>query len=336
VFTVVYNVNSSAPAGGDIETTVSLDDQALTDPSNSLRKRAPIAGTAVHEHTIIVRQVGLSITKTASADLIGLDQNVTYTIVVTNNGPSDTNNLTVVDHCSTPTGVSETGCTTLTLTSSSVLVAGASETFTVSINGTVSGFSAINNFATANGINGTFETTLSASTANVPTSVGLLEPSLTFSAFRTRNSWEDSESSDDDEDGEHCTVHDHSAEKCTRLFFVELANTDANIRADNIVVHVGVTNVALAEALLTQSSRDSDVHNNGHGEFTWTVPSLQPGARARIALKVRVTHSNQQVTANVESADACLPRDTAAECALFPVASVAGLPGKPYTLSKVF
>jgi len=290
----------------------------------------------VHVTTTVVRQVQLSITKTADADLIHSGSPVTYTIIVKNNGPSDTNHLSVTDVCTLVHGATATGCATTAFSPNAFpneLAAGASETRTVTVIGGSAGVNVFSDVATASGRNAVHEHTNNATSATVETSVGTLKPTLTFSAFRTRNSFEDSSSSDDD-DSEHCTAHEHSAERCTRLFFVELTNADADVRADNIVVSVTVTNVALAEALLTQSSRDDTVTNNGHGTFTWTIPTLQPGARARIALKVRVTHSTQQLTADVESADTCLPQSSQAVCESFPA-----LPadiGALVPLNKVF
>jgi len=328
----VYNVPSKAHAGDKVTTFARLDDANFSPAPD--RKRAPV-GNEAHVTTTVTREVQLSITKTADADLIHSGSHVTYTITVTNHGPSDTNHLSVTDVCTLVSGATATGCPATTFSSPfpNELAAGASVTRTVSVTGVSAGVNVFSDVATASGKNTAQEHTNVATSATIQTSVGTLKPTLTFSAFRTRNSFEDSSSSDDD-DSEHCTVHEHSAERCTRLFFVELTNADANVRADNISVTVSVTNVALAEALLTQSSRDDTVTNNGHGLFTWTIPTLQPGARARIALKVRVTHSTQQVTAHVDSADTCLPQSTQAVCASFQVG--AGDIAALHSLNKVF
>jgi len=325
-FTVVYNVASNAPpAPVGVITTLA----GITSVS---RKRTTLTGPTVSISTPIVRVVGLSITKTADNDLVHTGSSVTYTVTVTNNGPSDTNGLVVSENCATATGVIESGCifnATLNSPFPSNLTAGASVTRTLTVNTTTPGFGVISNVAVATGINGPFETTTNATSLTLQTAVGPLEPSLTFSAFRSRNSFD--ESDEDDDESERCTEHEHSAERCTRLFFLELANNDANIRADTAVVAVHITNVAIAEALLTQSSRDDTVVNNGHGSFTWTVATLQPGARSRIALKVRASGSTQQITAQVEMAQGCLPRSTPAVCQNFPVATVS-----PYSFSKTF
>jgi len=317
-FTIVYNVASNAPAGGVITTQAQL--------VNTGAKRAVFSGPILSLSTVIDRLVQLSITKTASVDLVANNDHVVYTITVANNGPSDSSGVTVVDHCTA--SVPESGCTDpLSLLSGGPLAAGNSTSFTVTVNSTTAGFGVISNVARASGVNTANETTNAVSSATVQTSVAPLEPTLVFSAFRTRSTYDES----DDDDGEHCSEREHSAERCTRLFFVELANTDANVRADNIVVQVAIGSVAISEALLTQSSRDDTVVNHGRGSFTWTIPTLQPGARSRIALKVRVSGVRQQITASVDSADACLPNDTAAFCALFPAATVAH-----YSLSKSF
>jgi len=327
-FTVTYTVPSSAASGSNITTTVSIDSHTPL----IFQKRAPVAITTVSVTTTITRFVHLVVTK-SGPDLVAVGS-VAYNVTVTNLGPSDAANVTVVDTFTSgvaPPTTLQFSVATLPASKS------VSQIVTQVADGTSTGVAALSNVATAssNETRGeAFASGVVTNSAAVVTAVGPLEPSLTFSAFRTRNSWDDSDG--DDDDHEHCTQHDHSAERCTRLFFVELANTDSAVRADNIVVDVVVANVALAEALLTQSSRSDSVANNGQGSFTWTIPTLQPGARARIALKVRVVAATQQIVAHVLQADACLPRDSAATCALFPVASVAGPVSAPYTLSKVF
>jgi len=296
-----------------------------------------VPGPLVSVSTPIVRVVNLSITKTADHNLVAAGSPITYTVTVTNNGPSDTDHLVVVENCVTATGSVEAGCVrnaTLNLPFPGTLNATASVTRTLTVNSTSSGFGVVSNVAVASGRNDAVETTNVATSATLQTSVGPLEPKLVFSAFRSRNSFD--ESDEDDEDSDRCTEREHSAERCTRLFFVELANADANVRADNIVVAVSISNVASSEALLTQSSREDVVINNGRGSFTWTVPTLQPGARSRVALKVRTTGSTQLVSAHVEMANACLPNTSAADCENFAVANIAGTAGAPYTLNKRF
>jgi hypothetical protein len=326
-FVVVYTVASSAPAGDVIATTAEIT-------NSGSRKRA--VGPIVTASTLIVRVVNLSITKTADHELVAAGSPITYTVTVTNNGPSDTNGLEVVDNCvATSTGVA--GCINNAVLSSpfpTTLTASSFIVRTLTITSSSSGFGIISNVAVATGVNNANETTNTATSATIQSSVAPLEPKLVFSAFRSRNGFDDSD--EDDDDSDRCTERDHSEERCTRLFFVELANADANVRADSVVVALTVTNVASSEALLTQSSRDDVLVNNGRGSFTWTVPTLQPGARSRVALKVRVTGATQQISAHVEMANACLPETTAADCENFAVASISGTVSAPYTFTKRF
>jgi len=327
-FTIVYTVTSSAPAGAVITTSADIADSGD-------RKRAPVTGPALSVSTTVVRVVNLSITKTADHDLVATGSTITYTVTVTNNGPSDTNGLEVVDNCVTATGAVETGCVNnAALPFPATLTASSSASRTLTITSSTSGFGVISNVAIATGINSANETTNTATSATIQSNVAPLEPKLVFSAFRSRNGFD--ESDEDDDDSDRCTERDHSEERCTRLFFVELANGDANVRADSVVIALTVTNVASSEALLTQSSRDDVLVNNGRGSFTWTVPTLQPGARSRVALKVRVTGATQQISAHVEMANACLPETTAADCENFAVASISGTLSAPYTFSKRF
>jgi len=98
----------------------------------------------------------------------------------------------------------------------------------------------------------------------------------------------------------------HPADECTRLIFLEVTNTATLFRTTNVKVSVVIDNVALAEALLTQSSRDDVVVSNGGGVFTWTIGSLQAGQRTRLAFKVRTIAARNQITARIEEANACL------------------------------
>jgi len=91
------------------------------------------------------------------------------------------------------------------------------------------------------------------------------------------------------------------------LLFLEVTNTDLLFHATNVKVSVVIDNAALVEALLTQSSRDDLVVANGGGAFTWTIKSLQAGQRTRLAFKVRTIASQNQITARIEEANACLP-----------------------------
>ncbi|HEV3133851.1 MAG TPA: DUF11 domain-containing protein [Acidimicrobiia bacterium] len=127
--TVVVHVASGVAAGTTISNTASVGSTA-SDPTPSNN-----SATAT---TTVVTSGDLSITKTGSPDPVTAGAQLTYTITVTNNGPSDASNITVTD--TVPSGttfVSATsstgscaGTTTVTCTIAS-MPNGASATITL-------------------------------------------------------------------------------------------------------------------------------------------------------------------------------------------------------------
>ena len=88
---VVVTVPSSVQAGSDLTNTASVKGNE-TDPDDSNN-----SGTESTVVTKVTTIADLSITKTDSPDPVSAGQNVTWTIHVTNDGPSDAQNVVVTD-----------------------------------------------------------------------------------------------------------------------------------------------------------------------------------------------------------------------------------------------
>jgi uncharacterized repeat protein (TIGR01451 family) len=88
VFTIVIKVNSSAANGSVITDTVTAA-SATTDPT--------AGNNSATATTTVQTQADLALTKTDSPDPVVASQNLTYTITLTNNGPSDAQTVSVSD-----------------------------------------------------------------------------------------------------------------------------------------------------------------------------------------------------------------------------------------------
>ena len=88
VFTVVVKVNSNTAAGTTI-TNNAVAASATTDPTPGNN-----TGTAT---TSVQAQADLAVTKSDSPDPVTAGSNLTYTLIFTNNGPSDASTVTVTD-----------------------------------------------------------------------------------------------------------------------------------------------------------------------------------------------------------------------------------------------
>jgi uncharacterized repeat protein (TIGR01451 family) len=87
-FVMVVNVNGSTPAGGTITNTASVS-TTTTDPTP--------ANNSETETTSVQTRADLTVTKTDSPDPVFAGSNLTYTITVTNGGPSNATNATLSD-----------------------------------------------------------------------------------------------------------------------------------------------------------------------------------------------------------------------------------------------
>jgi uncharacterized repeat protein (TIGR01451 family) len=88
VFTLVVMVNSSAASGSTITNTVTIS-AATADPVS--------ANNTDTETTGVNTLADISVTKTDNPDPVNAGDNLTYTITVTNAGPSDAQNVTLTD-----------------------------------------------------------------------------------------------------------------------------------------------------------------------------------------------------------------------------------------------
>src|SRR5262249_38729677 len=143
-FTLVVHVSSSTSAGTNITNTATV-----SSPTDSTGPHSATVTTSVQP------LAELSVTKTASPSPVFANQELTYTVVVTNNGPSDAQNVVLSDStpantyfvsisapsgwtCTNPSfgGTGTISCTTSTMT------ANTSATFTIVVHvnsGTPSG-----------------------------------------------------------------------------------------------------------------------------------------------------------------------------------------------------
>ncbi|HUE74281.1 MAG TPA: GEVED domain-containing protein [Pirellulaceae bacterium] len=87
-FTFIVNVNSTAPSGGTISNTATV--ATTTTDVNA-------ANNTDLETTQIITQADLSVTKTDAAEPVQAGANQTYTIVVTNTGPSAAANVQLAE-----------------------------------------------------------------------------------------------------------------------------------------------------------------------------------------------------------------------------------------------
>lgn len=129
-YQIVVTVDPSYPDGGTIVNTASIAATSTTDPN-------PLNDSSA-ETTLVDTSADLTVTKTDSPDPVIAGENLTYTIVVSDAGPSDNAGFSVADVL--PSGTSfvsaSAGCSALgpvvTCTSSG-LAAGGSVTYTVTV-----------------------------------------------------------------------------------------------------------------------------------------------------------------------------------------------------------
>lgn len=163
---VTYTVTATIPsdATGTISNTATVSASGIVD-SNSGNN------SATDSDTVLVPEADLSVTKTNNTTGVAAGQNTTYTITVTNNGPSDASNVVVTDTLDADfTLVSTSGCAedpsgvpTCTL---GTIVAGANASYDVTVTvdgaatGTVTNTVSVSSAATDNnaGNDSTFDT----------------------------------------------------------------------------------------------------------------------------------------------------------------------------------
>jgi uncharacterized repeat protein (TIGR01451 family) len=163
---ITYTVNATVAASA----TGSLSNTATVTAPGGVTDPTPGNNSATDTDTL-APSADVSVTKTDSADPVQAGSNITYTITVTNNGPSDAQSLSLSDavpanttlvSVTTPAGWTRTdlvpagGTGTLTFTRPT-LAAGVSSVFTVIVNVTA---------GTANGTTISNTATVSSSTAD--------------------------------------------------------------------------------------------------------------------------------------------------------------------------
>ncbi|WP_417749945.1 SdrD B-like domain-containing protein [Rosistilla oblonga] len=182
-FTITVNVDPAA--SGTLSNTASVSTTSGTelDPTNN----------SDTETTVLSPEIDLSITKTDSATTVGVGGTLTYTIVVTNAGPSTATGVTLSDPF--PAGVTVTSVTstvgTVTNTGNNVsgtigtLAAGASATITVLATVNTGTTGVIVNTATVSATQ--TETNTANNTASDTTTVDPMDGTLSGSVYFDAN-----------------------------------------------------------------------------------------------------------------------------------------------------
>ena len=146
VFTITATVDPAVAQGTVVTNTASVSSTGTADPSAS--------NDSTFETTTVIAETDLSVVKTASPDPVTAGELLTYSVTVTNLGPSDSSNFAMTDVLPTQTAFASAsaGCSQLSGTvtcSPGGLAAGASTTFTitVTVNSSVTDGSVIDNTA---------------------------------------------------------------------------------------------------------------------------------------------------------------------------------------------
>ncbi|MCI0379621.1 MAG: DUF11 domain-containing protein [Gemmataceae bacterium] len=91
VFTLVVQVNSNTPQGGTITNTADVAE------SSTITNDPNLANNSDSEVTAVITQADLAVIKTDTPDPVIAGTNLTYTVTVTNNGPSDAQSVDLTD-----------------------------------------------------------------------------------------------------------------------------------------------------------------------------------------------------------------------------------------------
>ncbi len=191
VFTLVVNVNASAPQGSTISNTATVS--SSTPDSNT-------SNNTDTEITAVNARADLSVTKTDSPDPVNAGGNLTYTLTVSNFGPSDAQSVSLADAVPANTtfvSAMQTSGPAFTLTTPAVggtgtftatlatLAAGATATFTmtVNVNAGTSGSTVISNTAT---VSSSTTDPIAANNSDTETTAVINSMALIISEFRLR------------------------------------------------------------------------------------------------------------------------------------------------------
>ena len=176
--TVTATLGTIAPgANATVTIVVNVDEATRTALSNtatvtSTETDSNTANNSVTEPTTVNAQVDLAITKVDSADPVVPNGTVTYTLVVTNNGPSEATGVTVND--TLPAGLTLTSSSTTVGTTTDVgnavtgnigtLASGASATITINATVDATATGTLSNTATVSGTETDSNTTNNSAT----------------------------------------------------------------------------------------------------------------------------------------------------------------------------
>ncbi len=326
-FTLVVKANASTAAGSTITNTANIT--TTTTDTNAVNNTATATST-------VNTSADLSVTKSGTPSTVVAGQNLTYTIVVTNNGVSDAQGVNLSDvipvnttfvSFASPAGWTNTapavgGTGTVTSTRPTLAAGSGPQTFTLVV---------MANAAAANGATITNTATVSATTTDPNAANNSASSSSTVNATADVSVTKDG-SSDSVSPGQQLT-------------YTIIVSNSGVVAAQNVtltdVIPVDTTFVSLTSPAGWTSTTPPA---GGTGTVTSTNPSLAVGASGTFTLIVRVdptapdgsviTNTASVTTTTVET-DATNNSDTATadvtqavlpECEVFTF-NVAGAPG---------
>ncbi len=270
--TLIVDVSSSASGSLSNTSTVTATETETNSANNS--------ATQV---TTLTQQADLSISKTDSPDPVVAGQTITYTLTVTNNGPSDASGVTVTD--TLPSNV-----TFVSATASQGTATGAGSTVTGNLGNLADG-------ATA---------TITITGTVAATASGTLTNTATVSAPQT------DPVSANNSDSEGTTV-----QRQIDLAVTKIDSTDPIVAGNSLTYTITVTNngpsqatnVSLTDVLpsgvtFTSVSSSQGTASNASGTVTATLGNLNPSSSATVTLVVGVNPTTRGTLTNTTTVTA--------------------------------
>lgn len=271
--TIIVSISSSAAAGTLTNTASVSATETDTDSTNN----------SVSQATVVNRSVDLAITKVDATDPVVAGNNVTYTITVTNTGPSDASGVTVTDVL--PTGL----------------------TF---VSATASQGSASNNSGTVTAALGNLATGASATVTVVATVSGSFSGTLTNTATVTATET-------DSDPADNSATQTTTINRQVDLRVTTVDNTDPLTAGNSLTYTITVfndgpsqaTNVVVTDILptgvtFTSATASQGTATNNNGTITGSLGTINSGSSATITIVVASLPSLRTNLTNTASATA--------------------------------
>ena len=272
--TITLVVDVSASASGSITNTSTVT--ATETETNS-------ANNTATQVTTLTRSADLAITKSDTPDPVVAGQTITYTLTVTNNGPSDASGVTVTD--TLPSGV-----TFVSATPSQGTATGAGNTVTASLGNLADGASA----------------TITITGTVAATASGTLTNTATVSATET-----DSVSTNNS-DSEDTTVQRQVDLAITKIDATDPISAGNALTYTMTVTNNGpsqATNVSLSDVLpsgvtFTSVTSSQGTASHASGTVTASLGNLNPSSSATVTLIVGVSPTTRGTLTNTATVTA--------------------------------